>query len=110
MLQSGAAAVLSLPGDFPLKIYGPALELRVRPGDFGSGEGKIITLLPPLLGCAVLADGEGEAEEIPGRFTFRAAAAVNMQYRRLPAGAADYSFAWNIGKLRWLPSCCRGEQ
>jgi hypothetical protein len=111
MLRSGASAALSLnpPGGPPLKVYGPALELRIGPGDFGSGEGKIRALFPPLLGCAVLAGREDGAAEIPGRFKFRAAAAANMRYRRLPAGEADYSFSWKIGKLRWLPSCRRNR-
>jgi hypothetical protein len=106
MMQSGASAVLPLdpPGGPPLKIYGPALELRVGSGDFGSGEGKILAVLPPILGCAVLAGCETGAAEIPGRFTFRAAAAANMRYRPLPGGDRDYSFSWKIGKLRWLPS------
>ncbi|MDR0401373.1 MAG: hypothetical protein LBH51_10610 [Treponema sp.] len=107
MLRGGAPAVLSLdpPGIGPLKIYGPALELRVEAGDFGAGEGKITALFPPLLGCALLEGPESGAPENRGGFAFRAAAVANMRYRPLPAGDPAYSFSWKIGEPRWLPSC-----
>jgi hypothetical protein len=109
---------LEAPEAFPrIRIYGPALELRVEPEDFGPGAEKVIRLFPPLLGCAVLEDSE-EAPEKPERaggpaagkaegpgLKFRAAAAANMRYRPLPAGAPGCSFSWKIGKLHWLPPC-----
>jgi hypothetical protein len=111
MIVSGAEKVLSLdsPEGFPgLKLYGPALELRVEKEDFGRAGEKIISLLPPLLGCAVLGDQEAPEDrgtEKQGGFRFRAAATANMLFRPLPAGFPPYSFSWKIGKLHWLPPC-----
>jgi hypothetical protein len=120
MIVAGPERVLLLetPKGFPpLRIYGPALELRVEPEDFGPAAEKTRTL-PPLLGCALLGDSEGPPEdrgpekqgpEAGGtegpELKFRAAAVANMLYRPLPAGAPGYSFSWKIGKLHWLPPC-----
>ena len=115
MIVSGPERVLPLgsPEGFPgLKLYGPALELRVEREDFGGAGEKILALLPPLLGCAVLGEGERPEDcktENRGGFRFRAAAAANMLFRPLPAGASPYSFSWKIGKLRWLPPCRSGS-
>jgi hypothetical protein len=102
------ALPLETPAGFPpLRIYGPALELRIEPGDFGPAAEKI-RALPPLLGCALLGDSEEPPEdrrmEKP-ELKFRAAAAANMLYRPLSAGEPGYSFSWRIGKLHWLPPC-----
>jgi hypothetical protein len=106
------ALPLELPAGFPaLRIYGPALELRIEREDFGPAGEKLTALLPPLLGCAVLGDGEEKppaGAENPGAFKFRAAAVANMRYRPLPAGERGYSFSWKIGKLHWLPPCRGG--
>lgn len=107
MPRPGPATILRLaPPQVPFKlcIYGPALELPLKAGDFGSGAGKIRTLLPPLLGCAVLGDSETAAPEGPENLTFRAAAVANMAYRPMLSGDRGYSFSWKIGELRWLPS------
>jgi hypothetical protein len=133
MIRPGAETVLSLktPGGFPrLNIYGPALELRVEPEDFGPAAEKV-RVLRPLLGCAVLGDFEGDPEnqraerenpwpagmgkqgmtgpepqkEAGLDLKFRAAAVANMLYRPLAAGEPGYSFSWKIGKLHWLPPC-----
>jgi hypothetical protein len=118
MIRTGAETVLSLetPAGFPrLHIYGPALELRIEPGDFGPAAEKI-RVLRPLLGCAVLGDSEEAPEnrEPAGMenrraagpdLKFRAAAVANMRYRPLAAGEPGYSFSWKIGKLHWLPPC-----
>jgi hypothetical protein len=115
MIVSGAEKIVPLdtPEGFPgLKLYGPALELRVEREDFGRAGEKIMALYPPILGCAVL--GEGETPVFPGietqGFRFRAAAAANMLFRPLPAGASPYSFSWKIGKLHWLPPCRTGPR
>jgi hypothetical protein len=110
MLRPGPPAVLPLAPPlvpFSLCLYGPALELRLTTGDFGSGAGKLRALLPPLLGCAVLGEGPGAGKDGTGNpegLKFRAAAVANMAYRPLAPGDRAYSFSWRIGGLRWLPS------
>jgi hypothetical protein len=119
MILCGPARTLSLelPEGPALRLYGPALDLRIGMEDFGAGE-KIRALFPPLLGCAVLGAGEkAPPEKIPPEtagtenptaLKFRAAAVANMRFRPLPSGEPGYSFSWRMGRPRWLPPCRGG--
>ena len=69
------------------------------------------TLSPVVLGLTIL--GSSDTEHHSERFfldklekplTFRAAALANFLIRPLPYGTRDFSFAWEIGQLAWLPS------
>jgi hypothetical protein len=107
-LHPGAPATLPLAG-LPVGgvLYGPQLDIRPSPGDFGAGGEKIRELFPiNLVGCAVL--GPEDPPKIPARIpagwtggSFRAAAVANLSYRPLDGGG--YSYAWRIGELHWLP-------
>jgi hypothetical protein len=82
-----------------VRIAGPALDLAV-PEAFPAGEDKILRRVPPVLGAALILEGEG-VPDMPVRLSFRAAALANMICR--PLDGSGYSFRWRIGKPAWLP-------
>jgi hypothetical protein len=89
-------------------LWGPEIGLGLRAEDFGpSGSLALIRIFQrPLLACAVLEEGEPSPSP-PPPFSFSAAGVANMSYSPLGSGDAAYSFAWEIGELRWLPAVRR---
>jgi hypothetical protein len=89
------------PGAF---LWGPGIGLKLRAEDFGPSGALALSriLRGPPLACAVLGAEEPLPPPPPG-FSFAAAAVANMSYRPLGSGEGAYSFAWEIGELRWLP-------
>jgi hypothetical protein len=91
------------PGAFSL--WGPEIGLKLRAEDFGPSGALALSRIfhRPVLACAVL--GAEEPSPLPPpAFSFASAAVANMSYGPLGSGDEAYSFAWEIGELRWLPA------
>jgi hypothetical protein len=93
------------PGVFA--FLGLALNLAL-PGDFPWPDAVCHVFPVPALCAALLDAGEPgpdvAGEETPPLLAFRAAAVANLVLRPLAAGEGAYSFAWQTGKPRWLPT------
>jgi hypothetical protein len=112
--REGGGRILSrglLRGDCPgFSFLGLELSLRLPPG-FPWPEAAVYPFPVPALCAAVLKPGEPAGESAgAAAFTgglpplsFRAAAVANLVLRPLPSGEPGYSFAWETGRLRWLP-------
>jgi hypothetical protein len=100
-----------------LAVYGLRLELAGFEQALGGGAASKARywFSPPVLGAALVDAAGREAGMTPGApgpdlcpapppLSFRAAALANMSFTPLGAGERAYSFEWNIGPLRWLPS------
>jgi hypothetical protein len=98
-ISAGEPASLTCPGG--LSLYGPVLDLGVPELPPGA-----VFRFPFLAICAALI-GKGDKAGLPHpfkAFSFRAAAVANMILTPLDCGEPGYSYRWQIGIPRWLPS------
>ncbi|QQO08599.1 hypothetical protein [Breznakiella homolactica] len=96
-IHSGPWASLDIPG-LPV-LSGPSLDLPLR--EFSCPE-MVSPCSPSILGFLFYREKPGTYPGIPD-FSFRAAALANMAVIPLGSGSGDFSFAWEIGRLQWLP-------
>jgi hypothetical protein len=109
---------LACPGIFGVPapdLWGLTLELGIPPGPGltlppgALSEDLVRRKFPaPILGAALIGPGASNRElaaavPLPPPFFFRAAAVANMVFSPL-GEEPGYSWEWETGKLRWLPS------
>jgi hypothetical protein len=87
-------------------VYGLRLDLAGFEQALGGGAASkaLYWFSPPVLGAALVDASGPDPCPAPPPVSFRAAALANMSFTPLDAGERAYSFEWNIGPLRWLPS------
>ena len=122
-ISGGAPGFSAFPcGDSPcaaggayakLAVYGPELDIHIPYAALSEIIGAAPQWFsPPALGAALVneadrAMGEAVCRVQPPAIAFRAAALATMVIKPLqPEGShagSDYSYAWKIGSLHWLP-------
>ncbi|MDR2143814.1 MAG: hypothetical protein LBP29_05545 [Treponema sp.] len=91
-----------------LSFFGPCLDMPFPP----LPESAVLTRWEkPFLAPAVLGRGGAECVRVPAdklpsppELSFRAAALANLAIRPAGNGEAEYSYAWEMGRLYWLPN------
>ncbi|MDR2049260.1 MAG: hypothetical protein LBP69_07375 [Treponema sp.] len=91
-----------------LSFFGPCLDMPFPP----LPESAVLTRWEkPFLAPAVLGRGGAECVRVladtlpsPPELSFRAAALANLAVYPAGNGEAEYSYAWELGRLYWLPN------
>jgi hypothetical protein len=91
-----------------LSFFGPCLDMPFPP----LPESAVLTRWEkPFLAPAVLGPGGAECVRVladklpsPPELSFRAAALANLAIYPAGNGEAEYSYAWEMGRLYWLPN------
>jgi hypothetical protein len=93
-----------------LSFFGPCLDtpLPAFPESAVLARWEKPVLAPAILGSGGAERVRGLADKLrdtpPPELSFRAAALANLAVYPAGNGEADYSYAWELGRLYWLPN------